>query len=112
MTVRTTERTVSPDIKSVCERLERMRRHGFFAQPRDLSYIWCRLTDDGYAVDLAILGCALSRMGEEGALSRTLLADGLLHYVDKANAGHWRSVEVAAAEPATGTIAAGTAAIH
>ena len=112
MTVHTTERTVSPDIKSVCERLERMRRHGFFAQPRDLSYIWCRLTDDGYAVDLAILGGALSRMREEGALSRTLLADGLLHYVDMANAGHWRSVEVAAAEPATGTIAAGTAAIH
>ncbi len=112
MMVSPTTRTASPDINSVCRRLERMRLHGFFAQPRDLSYVWCRLTDGGHPVDLAILGCAMSRMREEGTLSRTLLVDGLLHYVDIANAGHWQSIDVTAAGPGLTTDAAGTAAIH
>ena len=110
MTARTNQKTATPDINSVCERLERIRRHGFFAQPRSLSNVWCRLTDDGYRVDLGILGCALSRMREKGALLRTLLLDGLLHYVDITNAGHWQSIDVPAAGVAPGTDAAGTVA--
>ena len=112
MTVSPTQWTASPDINSVCKRLERMRLHGFFAQPRDLSYVWCHLADDGHSVDLATLGGALSRMREEGTLSRTLLVDGLLHYVDMANAGHWQSIDITAAGPGLTTDAAGTAAIH
>ena len=97
MTIRETNNSVSADIDAACVRLERMRHQGFFAQPRNLSNIWCRLTDEGHLVDLAILGVALHRLWGEGEFSRTLLVDGLLHYVNTTNAGHWRSIDVAAA---------------
>lgn len=99
MTESTIQKAASPDINSVCERLERMQSHGFFAQPRNVSNVWCGLVDDGHLVDLGILGLALSRMREKGALSRTLLVDGLLHYVDTTNTGHWQSIDVPEPKP-------------
>ena len=86
MMPRMSEKTPSPSIDSVCQRLERMQRHGYFDQPRNLSNVSCRLADDGYFADLATLGCALSRMKEEGALSRTVPRDGLLYYVETKDA--------------------------
>ena len=86
MMPRMTDKAPSQSIDVVCQRLERMQRHGYFAQPRNLSNVSCRLTDDGHSADLATLGRALSRMKEEGALSRTVPRDGLLYYVETKDA--------------------------
>lgn len=95
-----TEKTASPDINAVCKRLEGMRGKGYFSQPRNLSNVWCQLQDDGHLVDRVMLGGALYRMSERGSLLRTLFSDGLLSYVDIANAGHWQNIEGPDAGPA------------
>ena len=83
----TTVKSKNLNINSVCGHLERLRQHGFFAQPRNLSNVSCHLKDHGHTFDLATLGRALSRMRDDGILSRTVLRDGLLSYIDASNSG-------------------------
>lgn len=81
------------DLDWTIDRLETMRKEGFFHQPRSLSELFCRLEDAGTTVEREILGFALSEMWEHDELLRTVLNDGLLHYVDMSEAAHWPSID-------------------
>lgn len=81
------------DLDWMIDRLETMRKDGFFHQPRSLSELFCRLEDAGTTVELGILASALSEMWEHDELLRTVLSDGLLRYADISEAGHLPSID-------------------
>lgn len=91
--------TQNSEFGRVLERLERLRQDGYFHEPRSVSAAWCRLKDFGEAADLVVLGLALRHMSEQQELLLTALCDGLLHYVDAADASDWRSVSVLTTYP-------------
>ena len=94
MTANPTQKTASPDVDAVCVRLEGLRGKGYFSEPRNVSNVWCGLKDDGHLVNMVALGEALFEMSEQkGTLVRTLMADGLLGYVDVAKAGPWQNID-------------------
>lgn len=90
------ETEVLESTEKVVGQLETMRGTGYFRKPRSVSEVWCRLKDDGRPVDLVSLGFALSDLWQKEELFRTVLKDGLLRYVDKAEASTWRPVDTAA----------------
>ena len=84
---------VLADTDTITGHLERMRKDGFFRVPRSVSDVFCRLKETATLVDSATLGFTLGGMWRRDEVLRTVLRDGLLHYVDKTEAGKWHSID-------------------